>query len=110
MTRRTFATLTLVAAGAGLLAGCGGASTPAEVAAQACEAQVREQTNGKPFKLDLALLASSATDAGGGTQLLTVPVVVNAGLAEESTQQLECTVRMAADATSAEVLNLRFIW
>lgn len=108
MTRGTRSTLALL--GAALLAGCSPTTTPADIAAQACEAQVRIQTNGRPFQLDMAMLAASATDAGNGSQLLTAPVVVNAGLADQTTQQLECTVRMSADNTSAEVLIVRFIW
>ena len=97
-------------AAAALLAACGGAAAPADIAAQACDAQVRTQSGGNPYQLDLAALAASARDAGGGSQLLTAPVVVNSGLAAETTQTLECTVRMAEDGTSAEVVNLRFIW
>ncbi|HAI59427.1 MAG TPA: hypothetical protein DCM32_06065 [Xanthomonadaceae bacterium] len=93
----------------GLLVGCGGADSPAEIAAQACDAQVRTQSGGNPYQLDLAALAASATDAGDGLQLLTAPVVVNAGLATESPQTLECTVRIA-DGAAPEVTHLRFIW
>lgn len=95
---------------AALLAGCGGGATPADIAAQACDAQVRTQSGDSPYQLDLAALAASASDAGGGSQLLTAPVVVNSGLATETRQTLECTVRMAEDGTTAEVINLRFIW
>lgn len=98
------------AAAAGLLAGCGGGGTPADVAAQACDAQVRTQLAGKPYTLDLDALAATAADDGRGGQLLTANIVVDAGLASQAEQKLECTVRMGADDASAEVLNLRFIW
>jgi predicted negative regulator of RcsB-dependent stress response len=94
----------------GLLAGCGGSATPADLAAQACDAQVKTQLNGKPYALDLAALASTKTDDGRGGQLLTAKITVDAGLADETVQDLECTVRLADDGTTAEVLNLRFIW
>lgn len=96
------------ALGLALLAACGGEKTPADGAAQACDAEVKQQSRGKPYQLDAKLLAESMRDAGGGTHLLTAPVVVNAGLADQSTQQLECSVRLTE--AGAEVLNLRFIW
>lgn len=93
-----------------LATGCGSAETPAGLAAAACEAQAKSRLGGKPYTLDLAMLASSATDDGRGGLLLSAPIVVNAGLADEGTQQLECTVRLSGEPPSAEVLNLRFIW
>jgi hypothetical protein len=98
------------AAALGLLVGCGGAPTPADVAAQACDAQVRTQLGGKPYALDLELLAKTMTDDGRGSFLLASQITVDAGLASQTVQTLECTVRMGADNTSAEVLNVRFIW
>ena len=108
MTRGTLWTLPALAVA--LLAGCGDQATPADVAAQACDAQVRTQLNGKPYTLDLAALAATKTDDGRGGQLLTSTITVDAGLASQAVQTLECTVRMGADDASAEVLNLRFIW
>ncbi|MGL6289486.1 MAG: hypothetical protein ACRC2H_02230 [Silanimonas sp.] len=94
-----------------LLAGCGGGTaTPAGIAAQACEAQVRTQLAGKPYTLNLDALAATMKDDGRGSQLLTAKIVVDAGLANQAEQDLECTVRMGTDNASAEVLNLRFIW
>jgi hypothetical protein len=93
-----------------LTAGCGGGATPMDVAAQACDAQVRTQLGGKPYTLDLDALAGTAADDGRGSQLLTATIVVDAGLASQAEQKLECTVRMGADNASAEVMNLRFIW
>lgn len=94
----------------GLLVGCGGAPSPADIAAQACDAQVRTQLGGKPYQLDLKALAGAIQDDGRGGQLLTAKITVDAGLASQTTQDLECTVRMGADNASAEVLNVRFIW
>lgn len=105
MKRRILCVLAML--GSALLAGCG-TPTPADIAAQACDAHVRTQTSGKPYQLDLDQLAASAT-SNEDSKLLTAPVVVNAGLTDQSTQQLECTVRMNADG-SADILNLRFIW
>ncbi len=93
-----------------LLVGCGGALTPNDVAAQACEAQVRQQLGDKPYTLDLASLAASKTDNARGGHLLTAKIVVDAGLADETLQDLECTVRMNADGSAAEVTDIRFIW
>lgn len=98
------------AATLGLLAGCGGAPSPADVAAQACDAQVRTQLGNKPYTLDLKMLAETMKDDGRGSVLLASQITVDAGLASQAVQTLECTVRMGADNTSAEVLNVRFIW
>lgn len=94
----------------GLLVGCGGSATPAEVAAQACDAQVRTQLAGKPYTLDLELLAGTIKDDGRGGFLLASQITVDAGLASQAEQLLECTVRMGNEGTTAEVLNVRFIW
>lgn len=102
-----FSSLALMLA---LLAACGGAPTPGDFAAQACEVRVKEQLGSKPYQLDLVVLASSMKDDGRGSQLLTAPIVVSAGMAEQSNQMLECTVRLNAEKTSAEVLDVRFIW
>jgi len=98
------------AAAALVLAACGGASSPADIAAQACDAQVRVQVQNQPYRLDLALLAGSKADDGRGGFLLTAPVTVNLGLANQSVQQLECVVRLSGEPPVAEVVNLRFIW
>ena len=100
----------VMAVGLALLGGCGGGSTPASVAAAACDAQVRTQLGGKPYTLDLEALGATMKDDGRGGQLLTSPITVDAGLSSQAEQTLECTVRMGADSASAEVLNLRFIW
>lgn len=99
-----------VAMAAALMAGCGGSATPDDVAALACDAQVKQQLGDKPYTLDLASLAATKTDDARGGQMLTSKIVVNAGLADETIQDLECTVRMSADGTSAEVMDIRFIW
>ncbi len=102
--------IALTAAMAGLLAACAGGGTPADVAAKACDAQVQQQVQGRPYQLDQALLASSMKEDGRGGQLLTAPVTVNLGLADQSVQQLECSVRLSGEPPTAEVLNVRFIW
>jgi len=94
----------------GLLVGCGGSATSADVAAQACDAQVRTQLGTKPYTLDLKMLGETMKDDGRGSFLLASQITVDAGLASQSVQTLECTVRMGADNTTAEVLNVRFIW
>ena len=94
----------------GLLVGCGGSATPGDVAAQACDTQVRTQLGGKPYTLDLKMLAETMKDDGRGGFLLASQITVDAGLASQSVQTLECTVRMGAENASAEVLNVRFIW
>ena len=108
MNRGTFWMVPMAALG--LLVGCGGDATPADVAAQACDSQVRTQLGAKPYTLDLKMLAETMTDDGRGSFLLASQFTVDAGLASETVQLLECTVRMGADNTSAEVLNVRFIW
>jgi hypothetical protein len=105
-----FYRLTGLALGMALLAACGAEPTPGDFAAQACEVRVKEQLGSKPYQLDLTVLASSMKDDGRGSQLLTAPIVVSAGMAEQSNQMLECTARLNAEKTSAEVLDVRFIW
>ena len=108
MTRGTLWTIPVLALAS--LVGCGGGSTPGDVAAQACDAQVRTQLAGKPYTLDLKALAAAPQDDGRGGLMLKAKIMVNAGMADQAEQGLECTVRMSPDATSAEVLDLRFIW
>lgn len=93
-----------------LLGGCTAEPTSADIAAEACDASVRERTRGKPYSLDLKALAASMAVDSRGEQILKAPIVVNAGLADQVTQSLECAVRLSDDQTSATVLNLRFIW
>ena len=100
----------LSAVAVALLAGCGGGGTPADIAAKACDAQVQQQVQDQPYQLDLTMLASSMKDDGRGGHLLTVPVTVNLGLADQSVQVLECSVRITGEPPTAEVLNVRFIW
>lgn len=100
----------LAALALALLSGCGGKATPGNIAAQACDAQVRTQLAGKPYALDLAALGATMADDGRGGFLLTAKITVDAGLANETQQDLECTVRMSADQASAEVLTVRFLW
>jgi predicted small lipoprotein YifL len=106
MTRPT----ALAALAALALAGCGPADGPAELAARACDAQVQQQVQSQPYRLDLDVLAAGKTDDGRGGFLLSAPITVNLGLANESVQQLECTVRISGEPPVAEVVNLRFIW
>ena len=102
--------MALPALAVALLAGCGGGGTPADIAAKACDAQVQQQVQGRPYQLDQALLASSMKEDGRGGHLLTAPVTVNLGLADQGVQQLECSVRLTGEPPTAEVLNVRFIW
>lgn len=105
-----FYRLTGLALGTALLAACGAEPTPGDFAAQACEVRVKEQLGNKPFNLDLKALAASMKDDRRGSLLLTAPMVVSYGMADQSSQTLECTVRLNAEKTSAEVLDVRFIW
>lgn len=104
---RSLTTATLAALA---LAGCGAPPGPADLAAQACNAQVQEQVQSRPYRLDLAELAASKADDGRGGFLLAAPVTVNLGLADETVQRLECVVRLSGEPPVAEVVNLRFIW
>lgn len=93
-----------------LLGGCSAAPTSADIAAQACDVAVRDQTRGKPYTLDLEALAASMITDSRGEQVLKAPVLVNAGLADQAQQDLECAVRLSDDETSATVMHMRFIW
>lgn len=97
------------------LAACGGANSPANTAANACVQWAQGQLNGKPLDPDAAkLLAGGAAEGSnvvaGGEFTLTAKLKVNAGLADEQMQDLECRVKVAEDGSTAEVLMARFIW
>ena len=107
---RSPTTAALTALVALALVGCAAPPGPADIAAQACDAQVQEQVQSRPYRLDLAALAASKTDDDRGGFLLAAPVTVNLGLANQAVQRLECVVRLSGEPPVAEVVNLRFIW
>ena len=92
-----------------LLAACGGAVGPNQVAAQACEAFAKSKLENKAYELDLKALAGSMK-AEGDLQSLSVPIVVEPGTNAEVKETLECKVRMSADGKKADVISLNFIF
>jgi outer membrane murein-binding lipoprotein Lpp len=104
--------LAMVAMGA-LLAGCGGSGgggSKNQLAATACDAYAKIQLEDKTYKLDDAVLAASMTDVGDGSNFLHGPIIIQPGLAAESKQTLECTVRFVPGKDQPDVLKMQFIW
>jgi hypothetical protein len=92
-----------------LLAACTGSeSSPADLAAQACEQFAKGKLEGQTYQLDLAALAASMRDEAGMKKLV-APILINPGLANEERQTFECTVRMA-EGTPPTVMGGQFIW
>ena len=96
-----------------LLAACGGGgggNAKNDAAANACDAYAKQQLGDKTYKLDLAVLGASLTDQAGGMQFLKAPIVIDPGLASESKQSLECTVRFTDGKDQPDVMKMQFIW
>ena len=109
---RTCAIPLLVALG---IAGCGGGgdgggSGQGGLAADACEVAAKAALEGKTYEIDKAALAGSMKAEADGSQLLKGPVTVEPGLAGESKQTLECSVRFTAGKDTPDVLRVQFIW
>ena len=106
----------VISASMALLAGCGGdggagkAEGRNALAAQACAEYAHGQLGDKTYQLDQAVLATSMKDGGDGTSSLHGPIVVNPGLASESKQSLECSVRFVPGKDAPDVLSMQFIW
>jgi hypothetical protein len=97
------------------LAGCGGSGGgggggEGGAAAQACDASAKQTLGPKTYTLDLDVLAASMQAQADGSQLLKGPVVIEPGLATESKQMIECSVRFAAGKPAPDVLRVQFIW
>jgi hypothetical protein len=101
----------LVALGvAGCGGGGGGDGGQGGLAAEACEVAAKAALGDKTFALDKPALAASMKAQTDGSQLLKGPVTVEPGLASESKQTLECSVRFAAGKATPDVLRVQFIW
>jgi hypothetical protein len=101
----------LVALGiAGCGGGGGGGGGQGGLAADACEVAAKAALGDKTFSLDKAALAGSMKAEADGSQLLKGPVTVEPGLANESKQTLECSVRFIAGKDAPDVLRVQFIW
>ena len=98
------------------VAGCSGSSgdglqSPGEQAADACEVAAHSALGGKTMGLDKSTLAKSISAAqSDGTQILKGPVTIEPGLATESKQTLECSVRFVRGKELPDVLRVQFIW
>lgn len=103
--------LLLTLAGCSKDAATGAAGTTQnEQAATACEAYAKGQLGDKTYQLDHAVLAKSLAPSGDGAQILRSPITIDPGLASESKQTLECTVRFVPGKDAPDVINLQFIW
>ena len=106
--------LVALMAGVALLAGCSGGggagASKNELAASACDTYAKGQLDDKTYKLDHAELAKSMADASDGSTFLHAPIIIDPGLATESKQSLECTVRFTAGKEQPDVLKMQFIW
>jgi hypothetical protein len=96
------------------IAGCGGGGGDGggqgALAAKACEASARTTLGEKTFELDLGKYAATMVAQADGSQLLKGPITVEPGLATESKQTLECSVRFVAGKEAPDVLRVQFIW
>ena len=96
------------------LAGCGGSGGggggQGEAAAKACDASAKQALGEKTYALDQAAFGATMAAQPDGSQLLKGPVVIEPGLASESKQTLECSVRFVAGKDVPDVLRVQFIW
>lgn len=95
------------------LAACGGggaAGSQNTIAAKACEESARTTLGTKTFQLDGDALAASMAAQPDGTQLLKGPIVIEPGLAAETKQTIECSVRFVESKAAPDVLRVQFIW
>jgi hypothetical protein len=96
------------------ISGCGGgggsAAGPGAAAAQVCNEHAHSQLEGKLYEMDLEALAASMRDAEEGTRFLTAPITIEPGLASESKQIVECTVRFNDGAERPEIIRFVFNW
>src|SRR5687768_747436 len=95
------------------LAGCGGGGgggSQNTIAAKACEESAKTQLGAKTYELDDAALAASMAAQPDGSQLLKGPITIEPGLAAESKQTLECSVRFVENKAAPDVLRVQFIW
>ena len=96
------------------LVACGGsgetAGTPAELAAEACDAEMKRRMDGKLYELDKVVLAASIKEAANGSKTLSAPVVIEPGLTSEARQIVECKVRFAQGKALPDIVGFGFNW
>src|SRR5688572_15369243 len=90
--------------------GAGGGSTPADLAATACEAELERRLEGKLYELDKAALVASIKDAESGTRMLTAKVIIEPGLTSQVEQIMECKVRFAEGKETPDIVGFGFNW
>jgi hypothetical protein len=100
----------LVALGIAGCGGGGGGDGQGGLAAEACEKAAKDALAGKSYALDKAALAGTMAAQADGSQLLKGPITIEPGLAGESKQTLECSVRFAQGKETPDVLRVQFIW
>lgn len=100
----------LVALGISGCSGAGDSGSKGMIAAKACEEAAKQELAGKTYELDDGVLAASAAQQPDGTQLLKSPITIEPGLASESKQTLECSVRFVDNKAAPDVLRVQFIW
>ena len=100
----------LVALGIAGCSGAGDAGSKGMIAAKACEEAAKQQLAGKTYDMDDGELAASDAKQADGTQLLKAPITIEPGLASESKQTLECSVRFVDGKAAPDVLRVQFIW
>ncbi|UXI69147.1 hypothetical protein [Tahibacter amnicola] len=99
--------LTMAIAMAVVLTGCGGGRE--ELAAKACESEVRNKLAGRTFELDLADLAAKAKPEQADVLYLSSQIVFDKGLTSEYRQTVECKVRLDP-GKEPSVIFLQFNW
>ncbi|HWU52692.1 MAG TPA: hypothetical protein VN153_07730 [Tahibacter sp.] len=90
-----------------LLTACGGGRE--QMAAQACEAAVKNKLAGRTFELDSKALAARAKAESGDILSLNSEIVFDRGLTSEYKQTFDCKVRFEGGKEPAVIL-LQFNW
>jgi hypothetical protein len=87
-----------------------GGSSPADLAASACDAELKLRLEGKLYELDKAALAASMKEADAGTKMLTAKVVIEPGLTSQVEQIMECKVRFEQGKDTPDIVGFGFNW
>jgi len=100
----------LVALGIAGCSGGGDGGSKGMIAAKACEESAKQELAGKTYEMDDDVLAASSAKQPDGSELLKGPITIEPGLASESKQTLECSVRFVEGKAAPDVLRVQFIW
>jgi hypothetical protein len=91
-----------------MLVGCGGGREG--LAVDACERAIASRITDKPFQIDRAAMAASASAEADEVIRIQSSIVFDPGLPREETQTFDCRVRFSADKREPDVISLSFVW